>query len=121
MNRRDFIARVGAATALSVWPLAGRTQQPGMRRIGFLGASTASKYAGLVDAFRAGLHDYGYVEGDNIVIDFRWADDDNARLSRLASELVSNGVELLVTHGTPGTLACKKTTATLPTADEVVE
>jgi putative ABC transport system substrate-binding protein len=61
-----------------------------------------------------GLHDYGYVEGKNIVIEFRWAEDNNAQLPKLASELINLGVEVLITHGTPGTLAAKKATATLP-------
>ncbi|HZT28002.1 MAG TPA: ABC transporter substrate-binding protein [Pseudolabrys sp.] len=68
----------------------------------------------MIEALRAGLSDFGYVEDNNITLDFHWADGDNSRLPGLAKELVRDRVEVLITHGTPGTLAAKKATATVP-------
>jgi len=113
MRRREFIAMLGIGAA--AWPLAARAQQAGrIWRIGFLGAASAGKYAKLVEAFRNGLRDFGYIEGKNLAIEFRWAEGDNARLPELAAELVKRNIDCLVTHGTPGTDAAKKATATLP-------
>jgi putative ABC transport system substrate-binding protein len=83
-------------------------------RIGFLGTASASAQAKRVDALRAGLRDLGYVEGKNIVIEFRWAEGRYDRLPDLAAELVRLKVDVLVTAGTPGTLAAKKATTTVP-------
>ena len=76
MRRREFITALGgAATASMLWPLAARAQQPGkMARIGFLGSATAAGSAESVEALRAGLRDFGHVEGSNIVIEFQWAE-----------------------------------------------
>jgi putative ABC transport system substrate-binding protein len=113
MRRREFI-KLLSSTAAS-WPLTARAQQtPRKWRIGFLGAASAAKYAQRVDDLRAGLGDFGYAENKNLVVDFRWAEDDNQRLPELASELVSLHPDVLVTHGTPGTAAAKKTTSTIP-------
>jgi putative ABC transport system substrate-binding protein len=117
MRRRDVIALVGGAAA--GWPLATLAQQPPKTRIarlGFLGATTPSSVesTGTLQRFRAGLRDLGYVEGQNIFIDFRWAEGNYARLVELAAELVRLKVDLLVTSGTPGTLAAKQATTTLP-------
>lgn len=113
MRRREFILITG--TGALAWPLAAQAQQAAKKwRIGFLGAASAGKYAKLVDALRAGLRDFGYVEGENLAIEFRWAEGDNARLSALAAELVALNVDCLVTHGTPGTAAAKKASPTLP-------
>jgi putative tryptophan/tyrosine transport system substrate-binding protein len=87
-------------------PLAARAQQPAsIRRIGFLGVTSASGYRRQLEAFRAGLSDLGYVEGKNIVIEFRWAEGEYDRLPDLAAEWLGLKVDVLVTHGTPGTLA----------------
>jgi putative ABC transport system substrate-binding protein len=112
LKRRDFITLLGGAAA--TWPLAARAQQPAkVARIGFLGASTPFGVVGL-DRFRAGLRDLGYVEGANMFIDFRWAEGNYARLAELAVDLVRLKVDVLVTYGTPGTLAAKRATTTLP-------
>jgi len=113
MRRREFIGLVGSA---AVSPLASWAAGPDyvLHRLGFLGAPSASKYAPLIEALRAGLSDFGYVEDNNITLDFHWADGDNSRLPGLAKELVRDRVEVLITHGTPGTLAAKKATATVP-------
>lgn len=113
MRRREFILITG--TGALAWPMAARAQQTGKQwRIGFLGAASASKYAKLVEALRDGLRDFGYVEGNNLAIEFRWAEGTNARLPALAAELVAFNVDCLVTHGTPGTTAAKKASATVP-------
>lgn len=112
LPRRDFIAFVAAATA--AWPVPAPAQAVTTHRVGFLSSSTAAKYAALIDAFRAGLRDYGYVEGKDIVIDFAFADDDNARLPELAAQLVKKNVEVVVTQGTPATRAAIKASPTLP-------
>jgi putative ABC transport system substrate-binding protein len=113
MRRREFISLLGGATV--ILPRAVFAQQPErVFRIGFLGAASASGYASRVEAFRAGLRDFGYVEGENIIIEFRWAEGKYDRLPDLANELVRLPVDVLVTHGTPGGLAAKRATATIP-------
>jgi putative ABC transport system substrate-binding protein len=83
-------------------------------RIGFLRADTQSGIESRLERFRAGLRDLGYVEGDNIFIDFRWAEGNYLRLAEFAAELVRLKVDLLVTYGTPATLAAKQATTTVP-------
>jgi putative tryptophan/tyrosine transport system substrate-binding protein len=111
LNRRAFITLLGGAASAS--PVAA--QQPGkIARIGFLGPNSASSWGSRLEAFRSGLRDHGYEEGKNTVIEFRWAEDNYDRLSELAAELVRLNVDVLVTYGTPGTLAAKRATATTP-------
>jgi putative ABC transport system substrate-binding protein len=96
-------------------PLAAGAQQAGrVYRIGFLGATSPSGYAPQVEAFRGGLRDLGYVEGKNVVIEFRWAEGNYARLPELAAELVLLKPDVLVTHAPAGTRAAKRATATIP-------
>ena len=83
-------------------------------RIGFLGSASAAGSAKSVEALRTGLRDLGYVEGKNIVMEFRWAEGRYDRLSALVAELIRLKVDLIVTHGTPGTRAAKKATSTIP-------
>ena len=112
MKRREFITLLGGAAA---WPIAARAQRAAKTaRIGFLGADTQSGIESRLERFRAGLRDLGYVEGDNVLIDFRWAEGNYARLAEFAGELVRLKVDLLVTYGTPGTLAAKQATTTVP-------
>jgi putative ABC transport system substrate-binding protein len=112
MKRREFITVLGGAAA---WPLAARAQQTGkLARIGFLGAAFESGFAKRVEGFRSGLRDLGYVEGTNAIIEYRWADEKYERLPELAAELVRSKVNVIVAHGTPGSLAAKRATATIP-------
>lgn len=112
MNRRQFVATIGAAFAA---PLESFAQHPAkIARIGFLIPAYASSYASRVEALRAGLRDFGYVEGKNFVIEFRWADGKYDRLPDLAAELVRLKVDVIVTGGTPGTRAAKQASAAIP-------
>jgi ABC-type uncharacterized transport system substrate-binding protein len=108
---------IGLVLTLSLFlvPLAAETQQTAkVPRIGFLGLASASSFGKQVEALRAGLRDLGYLEGKNVVIHYRWAENKYERLSDLAGELVRLRVDILVTHGTPGALAAKRATTTIP-------
>lgn len=107
-TRRQIILALGAGS-LGV-PLALAASA----RVGFLGTESASEYASNLDALRAGLRELGYTEGTNLVLETRWANGKNDRLPALAAELVKLKVDVLVTHGTPGTLAAKHATSTIP-------
>jgi ABC-type uncharacterized transport system substrate-binding protein len=115
VRRREFITLLGGAGAATTWPIAARAQQPvKVPRIGFLGAASASSYASQLEGFRLGLHDLGYVEGTNLLIEYRWAQGDYERLRELMDELVRSNVDVIVTHGTPAALIAKQATATIP-------
>jgi putative ABC transport system substrate-binding protein len=113
MRRRDFIKVIAGSAA--AWPLTARAQQAGkMPRIGFLGAASPSTFASRLDGIRLGLRDFGYVEGMNMIIEYRWAQGHYERLPELAAELVRSNVDLIITHTTPGSLAAKRATTTIP-------
>jgi len=113
MRRRAFITLVGSAAA--AWPLVARAQQAGkVHRIGFLGSATAAGSAKAVESLRAGLREFGYVEGTNIGVEFRWAEGIYDRLPHLVAELIATNVDVLITHGTPGTRVAKQATTTIP-------
>ena len=108
-------ALAALACGLLAAPLAAGAQQPAkVPRIGFLGSGSPATYGALVDAFRQGLRELGYVEGQNVVMDLRWAEGRFERLPALAEELVRLKVDVILTHGTPGPLAAKQATTTIP-------
>ena len=112
MRRRDFIK---AITVSTTWPLAVRAQQSQMPVIGFLGSATAQSYEMRLRAFRQGLKEIGYIEGQNVEIDYRWAEGQNNRLPILAAQLVQRRVAVLVAGGgTPTAMAAKAAAATVP-------
>ena len=113
MKRREFIALAGGAAV--GWPLAGRAQQPVKPVIGFLGSESPALSASLLPFFHQGLRDLGYVEGQNVAIDYRWAEGRNNRLPALAADLVRREVTVIAAPATtPGGLAAKAATAIIP-------
>jgi putative ABC transport system substrate-binding protein len=124
MRRREFIALVSGAAA--GWPLIAGAQQPGIPVIGFLDLGSPRPNSGFVAAFRAGLAEAGYVVGQNVAIEFRWADNRAALLPQLAADLVDRKVDVIVTTGSPyAALAAKTATSTTPivfvTGDDPVQ
>ena len=97
MRRREFITGLGGAAL--AWPAAARAQRPALPVVGFLNSGSPVPYAALVDGFRAGLAELGYVDGRNVVIDFRWAENRVERLPALAAELVARNVAVISTSG----------------------
>ncbi len=104
-----------AAAMLLAFAVIAEAQQPKkVSRMGFLGGNSPSVLSARVDAFRQGLRDLGYIEGENILAEYRWAEGKADRLPDLAAELVRLKVEIIVTQGTQATLAAKQATSTIP-------
>ena len=111
MNRRAFITALGGAAA---WPVAARAQQSAMPVVGYLGPGTAEGSVAGLAAFRKGLSEAGFVEGQNVDVDYRWASGENSRLSELAAALVDRHVTVIMAQGTPSAVAAKAATTTIP-------
>ena len=112
IRRREFIAGLGSAAA---WPVVARAQQPAMPVVGFLSPASADlDYKNFTVPFLQGLKETGYVEGQNVALEYRWAENEYDRLPALATDLVRRRIAVIVVSGTPAALAAKAATTTIP-------
>jgi putative ABC transport system substrate-binding protein len=114
IGRRELLAALGGAVA--AWPLAARAQPPAMPVVGFVSSRSLEGSARHAAAFTKGLSETGYVEGQNVVVEYHWLSGQNDRLPALMADLVRRRVAVIATAGDPPTLAAKAATATIPIA-----
>jgi putative tryptophan/tyrosine transport system substrate-binding protein len=119
MNRREFITLLGGAVA--AWPLAARAQQPAMPVIGYLHSSTPDGLSDYLRALRQSIKESGYVEGENLVIEYRWAENEPDRLTVHAADLVRRQVKVIIAIGAPAPIAAARATTTVPIVFAVPE
>ena len=118
MRRREFISLLGGTVA--VWPVGARAQQPAQTTIGFLGSESPDLWAGRLQELHRGLGELGFVEGQNLSIEYRWAQGRNERLPPMASDLVRQQVKAIVAPGsTPAALAAQAAIKTIPIVFEI--
>src|SRR6266403_2165668 len=124
MRRREFMALLGSAATPALWPFAARAQQKAIPVVGYLATGSPGPSATYRAVFRQGLSETGYIEGQNLAIEYRWAEGRYDRLPGLAADLVGRKVDVIAANTLPSALAAKNATATIPivfSASDAVE